>query len=329
MSNFNGSGTFQISGIGLPYVPGTLISSSVANTLNNDLATGLSTCILKDGTQVLTADIPWNSKKITGLGAGSASTDAANISNVQASTGQLITVTGTNTLVGTATPALTAYAAGMTFRFFSAGANTAAATLNISGLGAKNIYKDGLVPLVAGDIPAASCLITVMYDGTQFVLVKPSAFTSLSTDTLTVTTATITNCITSNIKENATISATASTGTINYNLGSQEIIYYTSNATANWTVNFRYNSGASLNTYMSDGQAMTAVFMATQGSPAYRNSVIQVDGTTTGVTVKWQGGITPSAGNINGIDIYAYTVIKTATTPSPTYTILASQVQFA
>ena len=345
MSQFNTSGTFSISGIGLPYVPGTLISSSVANQLNTDLATGLSTCILKDGTQVVTADIPFNFHKLTEVNIGSASTDAANIANIQASTGTLLTVTGTNTLIGTATPAITAYISGMTLRFFSAAANTGAVTLNVNGLGAKNVYKDGLVPLVAGDIAAASNLITVVYDGTQFVLQKPFAFTSLSAtsfsvgsvtstsiitgsinSTTSVTTDLTTNTfVTNNAKETATISNTASTGTINFDLKAQNLVYYTANATANFTVNFQY-TGSTVNAYMTTGQMMTAVFMATQGSTAYYSNAVQVDGTSTGVTVKWQSASTPTAGNVNSIDVYSYTIIKTG---NAAYTVLISQIQFA
>lgn len=59
MSAFNGSGTFVIVGAGLPVVPGTTISSTVANQLNADLATGLSTCITRDGQSVTTASIPF------------------------------------------------------------------------------------------------------------------------------------------------------------------------------------------------------------------------------------------------------------------------------
>lgn len=76
MSGFNGSGTFQISGVGLPYTTGTIISSSVANQLNTDLASGLSTCILKDGTQTVTANIPFNNyniNNISAVGIGTAS----------------------------------------------------------------------------------------------------------------------------------------------------------------------------------------------------------------------------------------------------------------
>jgi hypothetical protein len=124
--------------------------------------------------------------------------------------------------------------------------------------------------------------------------------------------------------EVATVSATAATGTINYDITTQSVLYYTSNASGNWTVNFRGSSGTSLNTLMSTGQSMTVAFLVTQGSTAYYNSAVQVDGTTSGVTTRWLGGA-PTAGNASGIDSYRYLVIKTG---SATFTVLASNTQF-
>ena len=126
------------------------------------------------------------------------------------------------------------------------------------------------------------------------------------------------------VAEVVTVSATAATGTINYDITTQSVLYYTTNASANWTVNFRASSGTSLNTLMSTGQSMTVAFLVTQGSTAYYNSAIQIDGSS--VTPKWQNGTTPSAGNASSIDIYSYTIIKTA---SATYTVLASLTKFA
>ena len=124
--------------------------------------------------------------------------------------------------------------------------------------------------------------------------------------------------------EVATVSATAATGTINYDITTQSVLYYTSNASANWTVNFRASSGTSLNTLMSTGQSMTVAFLVTQGSTAYYNNVVQVDGTTSGVTTRWLGGA-PVAGNASGIDSYRYLIIKTG---SATFTVVASNTQF-
>jgi hypothetical protein len=124
--------------------------------------------------------------------------------------------------------------------------------------------------------------------------------------------------------EVATVSATAATGTIAYDITTQSVLYYTSNASANWTVNFRGSSGTSLDTLMSTGQSMTVAFLVTQGSTAYYNSAVQVDGTTSGVTTRWLGGA-PTAGNASGIDSYRYLIIKTG---SATFTVLASNTQF-
>ena len=130
--------------------------------------------------------------------------------------------------------------------------------------------------------------------------------------------------IPTNIAEPATVSATAATGTINYDVTTQSVLYYTSNASANWTVNFRGSSGTSLNTLMTTGQMITVAFLVTQGATAYYNSAVQVDGSS--VTPKWQGGTAPAAGNASSIDVYTYTIVKTG---SAAFTVFASQTKFA
>jgi len=129
---------------------------------------------------------------------------------------------------------------------------------------------------------------------------------------------------TSNIIETATVSATAATGTINYDITTQSVLYYTSNASANWTVNFRGSSGTSLDTIMSTGESMSVTFLVTNGSTAYYNSAVQVDGSS--VTPKWQGGSAPTSGNASSIDSYTYVIIKTG---SAAFTVLAAQTKFA
>jgi hypothetical protein len=124
--------------------------------------------------------------------------------------------------------------------------------------------------------------------------------------------------------EAATISATAATGTINYDARSQSVLYYTSNASANWTLNIRAASGVSLDSVMTTGESMTVAFLVTNGATAYYQSGFQVDGSA--VTPKWQGGTAPAAGNASSIDTYVITVIKTG---SATFTVLASQTKFA
>lgn len=126
-----------------------------------------------------------------------------------------------------------------------------------------------------------------------------------------------------NAAETTTISATAATGTINYDVTTQSVIYYTSNASANWTVNFRASSGTSLNTAMATGQSVTVVFLVTQGATAYYNNAIQIDGSS--VTPKYQGGTAWTSGNASGIDAYSYTIVKTG---SAAFTVFAAQTQF-
>jgi hypothetical protein len=166
-------------------------------------------------------------------------------------------------------------------------------------------------------------------NGTTWTSATPAAGVSLSanntwtgTQTFAGTTSVLAEVLT-NAAEVATVSATAATGTINYDVTTQSVLYYTTNASANWTVNVRGSSGTSLNTLMSTGQSVTIAFLVTQGATAYYNNAFTIDGTS--VTPKWQGGTAPSAGNASGIDAYVYTIIKTA---SATYTVLASLTQF-
>ena len=184
--SFNGSGTFNINSAGQPVVSGTVISSSTFNTLTADLATGLSTCITKDGQTTITANIPINSYKITGLAAGTAATDAARVGQLQAGAASVVTVTGTDTYTGTMSPSLGAYAAGNTFTFVVPNTNTTAATLNIDGLGAKALTRDGSTALVAGDL-VANAEVLVVYDGTRFQVLNSNSKTNFNlSGTLTV-----------------------------------------------------------------------------------------------------------------------------------------------
>lgn len=127
-----------------------------------------------------------------------------------------------------------------------------------------------------------------------------------------------------NAAETTTVSATAATGTINYDVTTQSVLYYTTNSSGNFTMNFRASSGTSLNTALATGQTITVAFLCTNGGTAYYNSAVQVDGAS--VTPKWQGGTAPTAGNASSIDSYVYTIVKTA---SATFTVFASQTKFA
>jgi hypothetical protein len=126
-------------------------------------------------------------------------------------------------------------------------------------------------------------------------------------------------------EETVTVSATAATGTVNFDASTQTVLFYTTNASANFTLNVRGNSSTTLSSILPVGASITVVFLNTNGTTAYYPTAFQVDGNA--VTPKWQGGTAPSAGNASSIDAYSLTIIKTAATP--TYTVLASQTKFA
>lgn len=123
-------------------------------------------------------------------------------------------------------------------------------------------------------------------------------------------------------EEDVNVVASAATGTINFDVSTASVWYYTTNATANHTLNFRYSSGTTLNTAMATGDAITLVWLNTNGTTAYYPNVIQIDGTT--VTPKVPAAI--SAGNASAIDAYTFTIIKTA---NATFTVLETQTKFA
>jgi hypothetical protein len=177
--SFNGSGTFVINSSGQPVVANTVASATVFNAFTADIATGLSTCITKDGQTTPTNNIPMGGFKITGLGAGTVGTDAVRLSQLQAGTSQLLAVSGTDTLTALGTPTVTAYATGNLFYFVAAATNTTSVTLNVDGLGAKAVTRHGSTALVAGDILVGEVCL-VVYDGTRFQLLNPGSYTNLN-----------------------------------------------------------------------------------------------------------------------------------------------------
>ena len=156
-----------------------------------------------------------------------------------------------------------------------------------------------------------------------------SGAVTLSVDNTSILTTTNAVAVQSKIlvapEERTTVSATAATGTINYDALTQGVLYYTTNASANWTLNIRGNSTTTLSSILAVGDAITVTFLVQQGATAYYNNVVQIDGSS--VTPKYQGGTAWTAGNASSIDAYVYTVVKTAATP--TYTVFASQTKFA
>lgn len=161
------------------------------------------------------------------------------------------------------------------------------------------------------------------YNGTSWI--GMTDLTSAQTLTnKTLTTPTINGAILDRTEENWNIVASAATGTINVDVLTSSIWYYTSNATANHTINVRGDGSTTLSSLIAVGDSMTVVWANTNGTTAYYPTTFQVDGSS--ITPKWQGGTAPSQGNASSIDVYSYNIVKTAATPS--YTVFASQTQF-
>ena len=204
-----------------------------------------------------------------------------------------------------------------------------------AGTGISISSATGPIPTVAIDT-AVTADLTTAQTLTNKTLTTPIIATISNTGTLTLptstdtlvgraTTDTLTNKVLLSPEERTTVAATAATGTIAYDAVTQGVLYFTSNASANWTLNIRGNSGTTLNSILAVGDAITVTHLVTQGSTAYYNSAVQIDGSA--VTPKYQGGTAFAAGNASSIDAYVYTVVKTAATP--TYTVFASQTKFA
>ena len=258
--SYNGAGTWTANSTGLPVVTSTVISTTMFNAFTTDVATGLSTAMLKDGTQTPTANLSMHGFKITGLGNPTTAGDAL-------IWGGPMSVALTGVLKGNGSSAITAATAGTDY----------VAPGTATNFTAKQTFSGA-----AGN--AALKLVNAL--------------------------------------EKFPSSATAATGTINYDISTQSALRYSSYAAANWTVNFRGDGSNTLDSLMAVDESVSVTFAVKQGSPAFYNNAVTID--SGAVTPVWQGGA-PTAGNTNGYDVYTYVIQKTA---AATFFVLASLVTF-
>ena len=127
-------------------------------------------------------------------------------------------------------------------------------------------------------------------------------------------------------EERWNIAAVSAGSSVNLDILTSAVWYYTSSSSSNWTLNVRGGASTSLNDLLTTGDSITTVFFATNGTTPFYQTALLVDGATSGVSVKWQNGVAPSAGNTSSIDIYSFTIAKTA---NATFTAFGSQTKFA
>ena len=219
---YNGTGTFKRDyNWTTDAANGVNIEAVRMDGEDDGFATGLSNAITKDGQTTITANIPFNSKKITGLANGSARTDSIALGQVQDGTYKTLGTLGgsADTYTATPTPAITAYATGSEFNLKVNADNTGASTLNVSAVAAKNIKKyDGAgskIDLEAGDLQQDQ-YYKVIYDGTDFILLNPEIVDNLKSNNLTSNNLTSNNLIINNKLNTLLNSATISSGAITY-----------------------------------------------------------------------------------------------------------------
>lgn len=219
-----------------------------------------------------------------------------------------------------ATYTLTVKATGQTGVTVNPGASV---TVVFNGTDYVGLGVQAAATLTAGQLikGAGSSIVTPATAGTDYVA-PGTATTFTALQTFSGTSANLAQTLISSA-EVVTVSGSGVPASVDYDITTQSVLYYTGTASADWTVNFRASSGTSLNTALAVGRSVTVALLATQSATPKYNTVIQIDGTP--IVPKYQGGLAWTAGNASGIDAYVYTIIKTA---SATFTVLASQTQF-
>lgn len=280
---------------------------------------------------------------ITGVTAGTGLTGGGTSGTVTLTLDATVPVGYTTTATAAGTTTLTA--ASTHFQFFT-GVTTQTIVLPVTSTlvlgeafiihnnstGALTVNSSGanlVVTIPAGNTYMLTCILTsgttaASWDAdfTGTTSTTGTGSTVLSTSP-TINDAILNDNILKGTEERVNVVPAAATGVIPVSSGTSTVWYYTSSATANFTLNFRYDASISLSSKLTVGDSITFAFLNTNGATAYYPNVIQIDGVA--VTPKVPAAIT--AGNANAIDAYIFTIIKTAATP--TYTVLETQTKYA
>jgi len=243
------------------------------------------------------------------------------------STSVLTTGTLPNTAGGTGqSSAFTQYGityASTTTALATTAAGTSTTVLHGNASGAPTFSAISLTADVSGILPIANggTGASTLAGANIAVINVANTFSATQTFNGTSSTAALKEI---NIIEPASVSGTAPTATTNFYINSGAVQYITANNANNWTLNFAFSSGTTLNSAMAVNDSISCTLIVTNTTTAYYASAFTIDGTS--VTPKWQNGAAPTSGNTSALDIYTFVIIKTA---ASTYTVLASQTKFA
>lgn len=307
---------------------GTIVNADInasASVALSKLATGtVGTVVLHNASGVPTAtalsgDVTVNSSGVTAIGSGVVvNADISASAAIELS--KLATSTAGNIIVYNSSGVPTAVTETGDVTISDSGVTSIATGVIVNAdINSSAAIADTKLATISTAGKVSNSATTATSSNTTSAIVARDSSGNFSAGKATLATADVTTVV-----ETASISATAASGTINIDFSTNPTVYYTSNATANWTLNVRGTSSASLDSVLSTGQIATVTFLATNGSTPYRPTVFQVDGSA--VTPKWMGGTAPSSGNASSIDAYTLAIIKTG---SATFTMLASQSRFA
>lgn len=277
----NGSGTYNLPA-GNPVTTGTIISSAWANNTLSDMATALTASIAKDGQTTPTANLPMGNFCHINVGDATALTQYLTANQAVNGTQQyLSSISGADTIIASGTFTPSAYAAGQTFAFIAAASNTTAVTINIAGLGAKDVKKrssGGLVALTAKDLISAQ-VYSVTYDGTQFVINEQRPYSQgaaiASAGTVNLDTAT---------GDYVHITGTTTITAITLGQGEERTVVFDGIVTLTYGASLLLPTGASINTAAND----VAVFRGEASGVVRCTQYTKADGTALSSTVAAQ-----------------------------------------
>ena len=120
------------------------------------------------------------------------------------------------------------------------------------------------------------------------------------------------------LQEKVKITAGKLSDNTTIDLADGNVHYFTTQESTTSTPNLRVNSTTTLDSVMAVGETIAVTIITTAAAGGYSDQ-LQID--SSNVTESWVGGSAPTAGGGSGVDIYNYTIIKTA---ANTYTVIAN-----